>query len=387
MTVATGIAALDRGLGGGFQRPSAVLLFSEILAEKRIFAEQFVVTGLRRGETCLYVDFYRHPEFARREFAKFGEFPHDCLVLVDTTSVQSLVPAQEEYVVKDVEDLEAIQAVLLQAIREKGPTRVILDSLDFLTDRFPKAQVLAFLVELIQRAKESDAVLGLLFVNWSYDAEELREILDCSDYLLEFKSSLEGGILLNRLRIQDRGEGGRATNWVPFSFKELMGLVLYFPRVLVTGPYHAGKSTLVRQLSDTAISVDRMGTTVAFDYGSVEISGVEVELLGTPGQARFEFIFRIFAREVNGILLVVDSTRPQDLQRAREMRHLAGAERPLVVAANKRDLEGALEVEEIRQGLELEPWVPVVETVATEGEGVRQALERLVEIIIWGWPS
>lgn len=385
--VTTGVPALDKGLRGGFECPSAVLLFSEVLAEKRIFAEQFVVTGVRQGETCLYVDFYRAPQFARKEFAKFGEFPQERLVFVDTTSVQTLMRSEEKYVVQDISDLDAIRDLILQAIRETKPSRIVLDSLEFLSDRFERGEVVAFLKDLIDAAKASDAVLGLLFVNWHYDAEGLREILDHSDYLLEFKSGLKGGILLNQLRVMEQGEGGRRTNWVPFDFKELMGLVIYFPRVLVTGPYHAGKSTLVRQLSQTAVSVDRMGTTVAFDYGSVEVSGAEVELLGTPGQARFEFIFRIFAREVNGLLLVVDSTRPEDFPRARRMRQLAGQELPVVVVANKRDLAEALPLEEIREGLELDDRVPVVETVATDGAGVREALERLVEMIIWGWPS
>src|SRR3972149_2793718 len=46
----TGIRILDERLGGGFERPCALLLFSRTPAEKRLFAEQFVMTGLRAGE-------------------------------------------------------------------------------------------------------------------------------------------------------------------------------------------------------------------------------------------------------------------------------------------------------------------------------------------------
>ncbi|MFQ5838204.1 MAG: ATPase domain-containing protein [Thermoplasmata archaeon] len=387
MKVVTGIEALDKGLHGGFPSASGILFFSEVIAEKRIFAEQFVVAGLRRDEVCLYVDFYRAPQFTRRELSKFGDFPEDKLVLVDVTSAQTLLASKERYRVRELENLSEILQTIMKAIEETGPARVILDSLDFLTERFSKDDVVEFLRELMSFAKAAGSVVGLLFVNWSYDQEDLEDILAYSDYVLEFKTSLKGGVLLNKLRLRENFKDGLTTNWIPFSFKELMGLVIYFPRVLVTGPYHAGKSTLVQQLSQTAISVDRMGTTIAFDYGSVEISGVEVELLGTPGQERFEFIFKIFAREVNGILLVVDSTHPAELSRAREMRRLAGEHLPLVVVANKRDLPDVMSLEDIRGGLQLEERVPIVETVATEGEGVRVALEKLIEIIIWGWPD
>src|SRR5439155_21205275 len=86
---------------------------------------------------------------------------------------------------------------------------------------------------------------------------------------------------------------------------------------LVTGPFAAGKSTVVKALSEKSISIDRMGTTVAFDYGNVNITGIEAEIFGTPGQERFEFIFKIFAREVSGVLLVIDATHPDELPRAK----------------------------------------------------------------------
>ncbi len=387
MRAPTGIEALDRGLGGGFRCPSSVLFFSEVIAEKRIFAEQFIVAGLHEGQTCLYLDFYRAPQFARREFMKFGEFNQDSLILIDTVSAQILQPSTEQYQVRDIGDITEILQSVEAVIKEKRPARVVLDSLDFLTERFSKEEVLDFLKGLIDVAKDAGSVVGLLFVNWSYDKEDLEEVLAVIDYRVEFKTTLRGGVLMNHLRFKrNGGKDGTVSNWVPFNFRELMGLVVYFPKILVTGPYQAGKSTAVQGLSETAVSVDRLGTTVAFDYGSLDISGVELGLLGTPGQGRFEFIFKVFAREVNGIILVVDSTQPEDLERAKAMRRLAGVQFPLVVLANKRDLPGAMPIEEIRKGLELEEEVPVVESIATEGVGLREGLEKLIEIIIWGWP-
>jgi hypothetical protein len=184
------------------------------------------------------------------------------------------------------------------------------------------------------------------------------------------------------MRIRDHRPGSRATNWIPFTFREVVGLSVYFPRILVTGPPDAGKSTVVHRLCQDAMSVDRLGTTVAFDYGNVQTSGLEAELFGTPGQERFEFMFQIFARQVNGVLLVVDGTREEDLPRAKQILAIVGPELPLVVLANKTDLPGRLEPGRIREVLGLPPTVPVVPTVATEGTGLLDALTLLAESIV-----
>jgi len=203
-----------------------------------------------------------------------------------------------------------------------------------------------------------------------------------SDFVVEFQSSLRGGIVRNSMRISQMAEAGIKTNWIPYTFKDLIGLTVYFPRILVTGPFAAGKSTVVKSLSEKSISIDRMGTTVAFDYGNVNITGIEAEIFGTPGQERFEFIFKIFAREVSGVLLVIDATHPDELPRARQMLDLVGPRIPYVVLANKSDLPGALSSGDISHRMDLPPDVPVIPTVATENRGVREALLLLAEMII-----
>ncbi|TLZ47076.1 MAG: GTP-binding protein [Methanobacteriota archaeon] len=378
----TGIPVLDERLRGGFPRPSTLLLFSDKPTEKRLFGENFAVQGVKAGDTSLYVDFFRAPQLARGELKRFGTIDPSKLVFVDATSSQLLLPSQEKYRISDIGSLTNIREAIVSAIEATAPSRIIVDSMEFLMDRFDKDDVLRLWHELIEAARANRAVICFLFINWTLLEEDLAQIRSMSDFVVEFQSSVRGGIVRNSMRISEMAENGIRTNWIPYAFKDLIGLTVYFPRILVTGPFNAGKSTVVRALAEKAISIDRMGTTVAFDYGNVNITGIEAEIFGTPGQERFEFIFKIFAREVSGVLLVIDATRPEELPRAKQMLDLVGPRIPYVVLANKSDLVGALSTEDIAHRMGLPSDVPVIPTVATESKGVRDALLLLAEMII-----
>src|SRR5438445_751519 len=304
------------------------------------------------------------------------------LVDVEATSSQLLLPSHEKYHIDDIDNLANIREAIIAAMTAERPGRIVVDSMEFLMDRFPKEDVLRLWRELIEAARAAGTVSCFLFINWTLMERELDEIRAMSDFVVEFQSSLRGGIVRNSMRISQMESNGIRTNWIPYTFKDLVGLTVYFPRILVTGPFNAGKSTVVKAVSEKSISIDRMGTTVAFDYGNVNITGIEAEIFGTPGQERFEFIFKIFAREVSGVLLVVDASHPDELVRARQMLDLVGPRIPYVVLANKSDLPGAIPPEEIAHRMSLPEDVPVIPTVATENKGVRDALLILAEMII-----
>jgi len=163
------------------------------------------------------------------------------------------------------------------------------------------------------------------------------------------------------------------------------GIKAFIPKVLVTGPFNAGKSTFVHALSTRSVSVDRLGTTVALDHGYVEHKGFSADIFGTPGQKRFDPIIKLLGGEALGIFLVVDSTRPEDFPRAVTMLEMTSRfGLPYVVVANKQDLEGALSLEEIRKMLNIHEDVPVVPASAVQKKGVLEAFEALVDMVTGG---
>lgn len=96
-------------------------------------------------------------------------------------------------------------------------------------------------------------------------------------------------------------------------------------KILVTGTMGAGKTTAIGAISDSPPvvtdvpnhdpSVAKAATTVGLDFGVLTLDGGDrVRLFGTPGQARFDFLWKILARNAIGIVLLADNSRPDPLQ-------------------------------------------------------------------------
>ena len=87
----------------------------------------------------------------------------------------------------------------------------------------------------------------------------------------------------------------------------------------------AGKTTAIAAVSEvppvvtdvanTDASVAKATTTVGFDFGLLTLdNGERLRLFGTPGQLRFDFLWKILAQNALGIVVLVDNSRPAPLQ-------------------------------------------------------------------------
>jgi small GTP-binding protein len=123
-------------------------------------------------------------------------------------------------------------------------------------------------------------------------------------------------------------------------------------KLLVTGPFAAGKTSLIQAVSQTPVvetDVHTTGgeasvkarTTVAMDFGTYAIDDGDVRLLmfGTPGQRRFQFMTDIMKGDVDAVVYVVDAEAVETHDEAgAAMRSLLRDLRvPLVVAVNRCD--------------------------------------------------
>jgi uncharacterized protein len=167
-------------------------------------------------------------------------------------------------------------------------------------------------------------------------------------------------------------------------------------KIVVTGPFAAGKTTLIRTISEiTVLSTERgitddtrstkSDTTVAMDFGRITIDrDLVLYLFGTPGQERFDFMWEILGEGMLGYVVLVDAARPESLDEAasivrafRKMAHV-----PYVVGLNRADGIDEEEERRVRDTLDLMPDVPVVPCDATDRESVKSVLLALLYAVV-----
>ncbi|GAC1431074.1 MAG: ATP/GTP-binding protein [Chloroflexota bacterium] len=162
-------------------------------------------------------------------------------------------------------------------------------------------------------------------------------------------------------------------------------------KVLITGPFNAGKTRFISSASDAPpvlteeVTVGREraikpSTTIALDYGKTTLGDVHVYLFGTPGQERFSFMRELLAQGMDGYVVLADSV---DLDALDQVQHVLAtfatlSSVPHVVAASKTDVPGALDAEELRELLDLPAAVPLLPCDARERESVHAVLAALL---------
>jgi len=187
-------------------------------------------------------------------------------------------------------------------------------------------------------------------------------------------------------------------------------------KLLVTGPFAAGKTSLIQAVSDTPVvetdvatsgteAAVKPRTTVAMDFGTYTIDDGAVQLLlfGTPGQRRFWFMTDILKGDVDAVIYVIDADATHTHGEAGEaMRELLRDLRvPLVVAINRCDdlvaarlfarqlgtlaSESAVPCQLIQQtsGREVvvEALLAVLERLEREGDHARDPLDRMLDMV------
>jgi signal recognition particle receptor subunit beta len=125
--------------------------------------------------------------------------------------------------------------------------------------------------------------------------------------------------------------------------------------ILFVGPVGAGKTQLIRTISDIEVLATeetptdgtaawKASTTVAMDVGAMSLGGADhVRLYGAPGQMRFRFMWDVLLEQAKAVVVLVDHSRPDScadlVEHLRALRQRMGGERrPVVVAVTHADL-------------------------------------------------
>jgi len=386
----TGIPLLDDMLEGGLKIGSSTLILSKPFTEATPLAYQLCHQWLSQGFSALYFINNKRPDIVLEDAARYGwnlyRFKNEGrLAFIDAYTGFMGITSDERYIVRNPYDINEIDEIVSRAINESSKNCLLItDSLSTLVDHFGKS--------IVDRVKAwnklaliRDSPIIYVFTEWDFNMEVKQEIRDVVDNVISL-SPVERGVILSDFFTVEK-VGGRVIEprHIPFRYIKPGGLKIYIPKILVTGPYHAGKTTVVHALSTRAVSVQRKGTTIALDFGHFEHKGFTADLFGTIGQERFDPILEQLGGETLGVILVVDSTDPLSFPRAVEMLKKAKVYGlPLVVFANKQDLPGALPPEKVREIMGLPSTIPVIGTVATKKVNIVEGVEELLKLIFKG---
>lgn len=166
-------------------------------------------------------------------------------------------------------------------------------------------------------------------------------------------------------------------------------------KIVITGPFAAGKTTFIKTISEVAIVGTDRGitddtravkprTTVALDFGRLTFADdLTLFLFGTPGQRRFEVMWEILSEGMIGFVLLVNAA---DERSAAEAAHILEtfkeyADVPYAVGVTHLDEAAASSeaaVQEVRAALDLPDHVLVTAVDPRDKGDVKDVLLHIL---------
>ncbi len=159
------------------------------------------------------------------------------------------------------------------------------------------------------------------------------------------------------------------------------------PRIMIVGSPNVGKSVLFNRLTGRYVTVSNYpGTTVAISSGRSKVLSGHFEVVDTPGMYSLSPITEeervacslLLKKEVRVVLQVIDA---KNIERMLGLTlQLIEAGLPVILVLNMTDEARQMGVRIDTGRLEEMLGIPVVQTVATTGEGIGQISTKIGEI-------
>ena len=385
----TNIPKLDDFLGGGIPGGSSILFCAVPGVECEAFGYQILNGIIEDGGNGFIFTNVAEPHNIIYEFNMYGwdlekYLEEEKTFFIDGISKFIGVPSMGKY---SIDDFSQIEEIVLKAIDDVADGVGVINNLSTLIDYIEEDKIIDILVNWNERAKEKNVILVYIFTKWDYDPKLIDTIQNSVDSVVSLKSIEEMVIIGQGFMVTSASWTKPNNNMVLFFVLQPGGVKIYIPKILVTGPYNAGKSSFVKAISKESVSVDRMAlekfpTTIAMDIGYIDHNGFIADVFGTPGQERFDLMLDVLAKEAVGAFILVDSTEPQTFARAKEMINKTQSEAiPKVIVANKQDLPGAIEPEKIREAMKLDKSIPIIPAAVKKNKGVEESLDTLLNLL------
>ena len=225
---ATGIAELDRMLGGGLPRGTFTLLEGPPGSGKSVFAQLFVRKGLENGEGCVYICVDDPPAMVRKQIVEFGWDPvryeeEGLLAFIDCFSWR-IGGSTERYAVLNAMTYDKLTEVVREArssLRAKSDRqRSVVDSMTTLLPQLPVDDALRLLSWLKARAVQMPGKASLWLAHRTSMKPQLYSILlDNVGGIIELRLKDEPEALIRELRVTAMPFRAPTPRWIPFDIK------------------------------------------------------------------------------------------------------------------------------------------------------------------------
>ena len=385
----THIPKLDEFLGGGIPAGSSILFCAVPGVECEAFGYQILNGVIEDGYNGFIFTNVTEPHNIIYEFNRYGWDLNKYLeegkaFFVDGSSNFIGIPPMGKY---SIDELSQIGEVVLKAIDDVSDGVGVINNISTLIDYLEDDKIIEIINKWNECARVNNTILVYIFTKWDYKPELVDAVKSTVDSVVSLTSIEERVIIGQGFMVTSASWLHPKNSMVLYFVLQPGGVKIYIPKILVTGPYNAGKSSFVELISEESVSVDRMAlekfpTTIAMDIGHVDHNGFVADIFGTPGQERFDLMLDVLAKEAVGAFILVDSSAPQTFGRAKEMINKTQAEAiPKIIVANKQDLPGAMSPEKIREAMKLDKDIPIIPTIVSENNGVEMALDTLLKIL------
>ncbi|EDV23132.1 ADP-ribosylation factor-related protein 1 [Trichoplax sp. H2] len=129
--------------------------------------------------------------------------------------------------------------------------------------------------------------------------------------------------------------------------------------VLILGLDNAGKTTFLERTKSKfsrnyqSLSADKISPTVGLNIGRIDLGSIRLRFWDLGGQKDLLTLWDKYYSEAHAVIFMIDSTDKERLSMSKEafdemMVHPALDRVPLLVLANKQDLESAMALDEIK---------------------------------------
>lgn len=160
-------------------------------------------------------------------------------------------------------------------------------------------------------------------------------------------------------------------------------------RILILGLDASGKTTILFHLS-LGNFVQEVQPTVAFNLEKVEVGNLKLQIWDLGGQHQLRAFWRLYYQDSHGIVFVIDSADRARIDLCRDELKLLLQEDelrgvPLLILANKQDIAGSMNVDELTTKLELSSikdrvWT-IMPTSALQGTNIKESFMWLSQTI------